>query len=152
MELDLFTRLRLFLAYMGDFGKKYLEALGEGSLPRITIISIVLLLLLLIWLALRSFSEVSLFNLGWEGEERALGKVRIRRRGGMNILKLPEEFVDRCRTTAFRLRPGAMLRSAYLHDELFIYYGGRRIRVEFNGPMRFYLPETGTDALMRKSL
>ncbi len=140
MQFELITRLKLFLAYMGDFGKKYLEALGEGTLPGITIAAMLLLGLCLIYLSFRSFSRASLWNIDWDGRERALGRVRIRRRAGMNIPKLPEDYVDCSRTTAFRLRPGALLRNAYVNDELFIYYGKDRIRVEFNGPMRFYLP------------
>ncbi len=145
MELQWESKLRLFLAYMGDLGNRFLGALGEGTLPRATVTAFFLLGILLLFMLYRSFSGVELYSLDWDGRPRLLGRLRIRRKNGIGILRLPVRLVESSRTTAFCLKPGRMARDACLNEELMIYYGkdNTRCRVEFGGSMRFFLEEKG---------
>ena len=139
MELEFLTRIRLFLAYGMDMGIKYLNAFRGGMVPALTTGAAILLALMILLFSERAFREVTLWNIGWDGREYALGKLHIRRRRGIGSLVLPEEYVDRCRTTAFRIRPGIFLKSAWYNEELVIQSGEKRIRLEFSGPMRFMI-------------
>ena len=139
MELEFLTKIRLFLAYGMDLGIRYLKAFRGGMVPAVTAAAAVLLVLMVFLLSERAFREVTLWNIGWDGREYALGKLHIRRRRGVGSLVLPEEYVERCRTTAFRIRPGIFLKSAWYNEELVIQSAEKRIRLEFSGPMRFMI-------------
>ena len=139
MELQFISKIRLFLAYGLDLGEKYFSAFRGGLLPIWTTAAAILLTLMVFLWSERAFREVTLWNIDWDGREHALGKLHIQRLRGVGSLVLPEEYVDRCRTTAFRIRPGIFLKSAWYNEELVILSGEKRIRLEFSGPMRFVI-------------
>ncbi len=139
MELESASRIRLFLAYGMDLLGRYLGAAGAGKLSFAVLLSLAFLCLLILFWTERAFREVAIWNIGWDGKERSLGRLFIRRSSHMSTLNIPKEYLERSDTTAFRIRPGMLLENALCNEELVIISGEKRIRLEFSGPMRFKL-------------
>ncbi|MBQ9438620.1 MAG: hypothetical protein IJU50_09855 [Lachnospiraceae bacterium] len=159
METNLAAKTISFLSFATELCLDFWGRLKEGIPPRMLPPVLLFLIVLLFLFILRSTRKVAIWNIGWDGKEKALGKLYVRKINGINTISMPRNFIERSDTTAFRIRPCAFFNKAYMGKELVICWGKgekrfertqglgaryqerkpRQILLYFTGSMKFYI-------------